>query len=107
MAKLAALLPLKSQANESGALDLPRERLAQMIEQMPINALICDPRSFKILYANPASVETLRKLEHLIPVKADRLVGTSVDVFHKKPAPARDHLRPAPLAVSRQDQVGR
>ena len=65
------------------------ERLIQMIDDMPINVMTLDPKTFDINYANKASVATLTKLESLIPIKANKLVGTSVDVFHKNPAHQR------------------
>jgi methyl-accepting chemotaxis protein len=68
---------------------MPSEAFKQMVEQMPINVMTCDITTFRITYANKSSVDTLRGLEHLIPVKADDLVGTCIDVFHKNPAHQR------------------
>ncbi len=60
-------------------------RLEQMVADMPINVMTLDPADFTINYANKTSLETLKSLEHLLPIKADELVGSSVDVFHKNP----------------------
>ena len=37
------------------------------------------------MVASSASVKTLRSLEHLLPIKADQLIGQSIDIFHKRP----------------------
>jgi methyl-accepting chemotaxis protein len=34
---------------------------------------------------NPASYESLRKLQHLLPCKVDDIIGQSIDIFHKRP----------------------
>ena len=69
-----------------------RDRLQQMIDGMPINVVMCDTEDFIINYCNPASVATLKKLEHLLPVKADQLIGQSIDIFHKHPEHQRKLL---------------
>ena len=68
-------------------------RLEQMVADMPINVMTLDPNDFTINYANKTSVETLKGLEHLIPIKADELIGSCVDVFHKNPEHQRQILR--------------
>lgn len=60
--------------------------LRQMVDDMPVNIMTCDPRDFRIDYANRATLETLRRIEAHLPIKADALVGSSIDVFHKDPA---------------------
>jgi methyl-accepting chemotaxis protein len=59
--------------------------LRQMVDQMPINAMYMEPQNFTITYMNNESLETLRQLEHLLPCKADEIVGQCVDIFHKNP----------------------
>jgi methyl-accepting chemotaxis protein len=59
-----------------------------MLEQAPVNIMYCD-LDFVVRYANPASVSMLKKLEKYLPIQADRIVGTSIDVFHKNPAHQR------------------
>ena len=49
-------------------------------------------RDFVITYMNPASLETLTKLEQHLPVKAADVVGSSLDIFHKSPAYQRGIL---------------
>ena len=63
--------------------------LKQMLDAMPVNVMMCELTDFTITYVNKTSVETLRKLEHLLPAKADQLVGRSIDIFHKNPAHQR------------------
>ncbi len=60
-----------------------------MVDDMPINVMTCDLEDFKINYANQATIETLRSIEHVLPVKADEIVGTCIDVFHKNPGHQR------------------
>ncbi len=67
-------------------------RLTTMVNNMPINVLMADPADFTIIYANQTSIDTLRTLEHLLPCKADALVGQSIDIFHKNPAHQRGLL---------------
>lgn len=62
-----------------------RERLKIMVDSMPINIMMADPATFEINYINKTSVDTLRSIERLLPVKADDMLGTCIDVFHKKP----------------------
>lgn len=62
-----------------------RERLKIMVDNMPINIMMADPKTFDINYVNKTSVETLRTIEHLLPVKADQVLGTCIDSFHKNP----------------------
>ena len=66
--------------------------LRQMVDQMPINAMYMEAKSFKITYMNNKSLQTLRGLEHLLPCKADEVVGQCVDIFHKKPEHQRRML---------------
>lgn len=62
-----------------------RESLKVMVDKMPINIMMCDPETFEINYINQTSIDTLRTIEHLLPVKADEMMGTCIDVFHKAP----------------------
>ncbi|MFM2043807.1 MAG: hypothetical protein RLY86_2383 [Pseudomonadota bacterium] len=62
-------------------------RLKQMVDDMPINVMLADPNDgFRITYVNRMTQETMRRIEHLVPVKADAMIGQSVDIFHKNPA---------------------
>jgi len=63
----------------------------QMVENSPAN-MIQAGTDFVIRYMNRASLETLKKLEHLLPCKADEIVGRSIDIFHKNPEHQRRML---------------
>ena len=58
---------------------------AEMVGQLPINVIVCDTKEFKVRYANAGTIETLKSIEHLLPIKADELLGCCIDVFHKNP----------------------
>ncbi len=66
-----------------------RERLKIMLDRMPINVMMADPKTFEINYINETSRNTLRSIEHLLPVKADQMLGTCIDRFHKDPSHQR------------------
>jgi uncharacterized protein YoxC len=64
------------------------DRITSMMEQTPVNVMFAGT-DLKISYANPASVKTLKSIEHLLPVKPERLIGQSIDIFHKHPEQQR------------------
>jgi len=66
-------------------------RLARMVENAPINIMFCD-KDCVIQYMNATSKQTLRALERFLPVPADRIVGSSIDIFHKNPSHQRRML---------------
>jgi len=72
-------------------LEIAACRAMGMVENAPINIMFAD-RDFKITYINPASVKTLKGIEHLLPVKADQVLGQSVDIFHRRPEHQRKIL---------------
>ncbi|MBP3960627.1 DUF3365 domain-containing protein [Gemmata sp. G18] len=59
-------------------------RVQAMLDSAPINVMFAD-REFKIRYANGSTLKTLKTVEHLLPIKADQLIGQSIDIFHKRP----------------------
>lgn len=63
---------------------LPATMFQNMLENIPINVILAN-RQFEIVYLNPASVNQLRKIEHLLPTKVDRIIGQKIDIFHKRP----------------------
>ncbi|MBL8217731.1 MAG: PAS domain-containing protein [Bryobacterales bacterium] len=67
------------------------EKIRQIIENAPIN-IMQTSTNFVIEYMNPASLATLRKIEHLLPCKADEVLGKSIDIFHKNPQHQRNML---------------
>ena len=57
----------------------------QMLDEMPINVMMADPKTFVIIYANRTTIENLKDLRAFLPVDPENLVGTSIDEFHKHP----------------------
>jgi methyl-accepting chemotaxis protein/PAS domain-containing protein len=78
-------------ARTMNTLQAEMARITSMMENNPTNVMFCDT-DLVIRYVNPASVKTLRTIQHLLPVKADEVVGSSVDIFHKNPAHQRSIL---------------
>ena len=62
-----------------------------MVENAPTNIIMAD-RDFNITYVNPATRRNLRAVASLLPVPIDRIVGSSLDVFHENPAYQRGIL---------------
>jgi methyl-accepting chemotaxis protein len=63
-------------------------RVQSMMENSPINTMTCD-LDFKINYMNPKSHDTLKLIEKALPIPVDRMVGNTIDVFHKVPEKQR------------------
>ena len=51
---------------------------------LALNTMMCDPTGV-IHTLNEASRTTLKGLEQYLPIEVDDIVGSSFDVFHKKP----------------------
>ncbi len=58
---------------------------AQVVDDLPLNVIICDRKKFHITYMNEASRRTLERIEHLLPCPADALIGRSIDIFFDDP----------------------
>jgi methyl-accepting chemotaxis protein len=66
---------------------------SQMIDQLPVGVLVADPKNeFRITYANATSMTLVRALEAHMPVKAEQMVGQTIDIFHKMPQRQRTML---------------
>jgi len=59
-------------------------RAQSMVENAPINIMFAD-LEYNLVYMNPASMKTLRGIEHLLPKPVEQLVGQKIDIFHKNP----------------------
>src|SRR5262249_6587302 len=59
-------------------------RIQQMIENAPVNVMFAD-RDLKLVYMNPTAIKPFKRREQSLPVKADQMVGQSIDIFHKNP----------------------
>lgn len=53
-----------------------------MMNSIPINVIMADD-THTITYMNPASLETLKTIEHLLPCGVNEIVGQKIDIFHK------------------------
>jgi methyl-accepting chemotaxis protein len=73
-----------SEISEKKRLEFEATRAMNIIENAPTHILFCDA-DFKLDLINPASVKTLRKIEHLLPVKVEDALGKNIDIFHKNP----------------------
>ncbi|WP_233200312.1 methyl-accepting chemotaxis protein [Blastopirellula marina] len=62
-----------------------------MSDNSPINILVAD-RDLVITYANAASINTLKQLRKFLPIDPEKIVGQSIDIFHKDPAMQRRML---------------
>lgn len=81
-------------------------RLQTMLEHLSMPIMMCD-RDFTITYMNEASRRALRKVERYLNVPLDRVVGSSIDIFHKNPAHQRGVLHDrARLPFQSTFQVG-
>jgi methyl-accepting chemotaxis protein len=63
-----------------------------MIDALPTAVMACDPTDLRVIYMNRQSRETLREIEHLLPVKTDDVLGQCIDIFHKHPEHQRKLL---------------
>lgn len=73
------------------AAEADSQRVNEMMRQMPLNVMLCDA-DLKLTYMNDTCYRTLKAIEHQLPVKADDMIGTCIDVFHKNPAHQRQLL---------------
>ena len=81
-------------------------RYSSMMEQAPINVMFAN-KDLVVEYVNPASLRTLKQIEHLLPIKADQVVGANIDIFHKDPSYQRGLLAdPKNLPRKAHIQVG-
>ena len=87
----AALLADRVDWHEVGRQRLEVMRIRQLVENAPINIMYAD-RDLVLQYLNPSALDTFRRLEAFLPVKAEEMVGKSIDIFHKHPAHQRSLL---------------
>lgn len=82
------VVKLAADVTEAAQVQIKAQREQQRLQQMVENAsgrMIMADRDFKIVYMNPASVQALTRLEHLLPCRVDEILGKSIDIFHKQP----------------------
>jgi methyl-accepting chemotaxis protein len=78
-------VPEKKQLNQEA------QMFQQMVENVPTNVMLVD-RDLNIQYLNPASVQTLKTIQHLLPVSVEEIVGKPIDIFYKNPQQIRQLL---------------
>ncbi|NOK11607.1 methyl-accepting chemotaxis protein [Corallococcus exercitus] len=71
--------------------DTEMARLRAMLENAPTCVMAAD-KDLKIVYLNPASRRLLQRVEKHLPVSADRVLGSTIDVFHRDSAYQRKIL---------------
>lgn len=74
----------KKSSGEASAFNALDEVMG-IIESVPLNIMYCD-LDLKITYVNKKSIETLKSIENLLPIKVSEIIGANIDVFHKNPA---------------------
>ena len=95
-----------SQAVDKKKADAETSRISQIVESMTTNIMYADA-DYKLQYMNPASLRTFKQIEHLLPVKADQVLGQTIDIFHKNPEHQRKFLADAKnLPHQAQIQLG-
>ena len=68
-------------------------RLKLMVEDMPAAIMTVDVKdNLKINYLNKASHDLLSGLSSYLPISVDKMMGQSIDIFHKNPKHQRDLL---------------
>jgi len=91
------LRQMHRQAKEKKKADAAMARVMSMVENAPINLMFADKNDLTIQYLNMASLGTLKKIESLLPCRADEVLGKCIDLFHKEPQRQRQLLQdPAP-----------
>ena len=71
--------------------ELEATKLRSMVDNSPNPMMLCD-LNFVITYSNAVAIKTLGALEAFLPVRANQIVGSSIDVFHKVPSHQRKLL---------------
>ena len=74
------MLGMKSVASVIGS-----DSSYRLFDDMPISVMLCELDNFRITYINESTRQNLKKIEHVLPVKVDALIGQSIDIFHKNP----------------------
>lgn len=67
------------------------EQVSAIVEYTSDNIMFVD-NDLKLVYMNPASMQTFRELSHLLPCKPEEMIGISIDRFHKDPKVIRTFL---------------
>jgi methyl-accepting chemotaxis protein len=69
------------------------EEVKSLLDNAPANIMYCDVlNNFTIKYLNKKSAETLHSLSKHLPITPDKMIGRSIDIFHKNPEHQRRML---------------
>lgn len=60
-------------------------RLMRMLDDMPVNVMMAEPEDLRLTYINQTALDSFRRLQEYLPVPVDRMLGQSIDVFHRNP----------------------
>ncbi len=81
-------------------------RVQNMMDNIPINVMMTN-RDLELIYMNPASINTLKTIQHLLPTPVDEMIGQKIDIFHKDPEMQRKLLSdPSNLPHSTKIMLG-
>jgi methyl-accepting chemotaxis protein len=81
-------------------------RYKGMLDKAPSNLILAD-LDYNITYVNESSLATLKSIERHLPVTADRVLGSNIDIFHKDPQRIRRLLAdPRNLPHTANVQIG-
>lgn len=73
-----------SVANDSSFSSI--DEIKCLLDNAPTNIMYCDIlNNFEVRYLNKKSLETLKTLSRHLPIPPERVLGSSIDVFHKSP----------------------
>lgn len=64
-------------------------RHLRMLDGLPVAVMTARPADGVVTYMNATSHQLVSRIEHLLPVKTDEMIGNSIDLFHKNPAHQR------------------
>ena len=96
----------KSKTSERRSSDQTLMLKASMIDNAAANIMFADT-NLTLRYMNKASVATLKKLAHVLPIPPEQMIGQSIDLFHKNPEHQRRLLAdPNNLPHTAQIQLG-
>lgn len=84
------------------------QRLRQVVEDLPMSVMTADMHDeFRINYANKQSITMLARIQQHLPVTMDKIIGSSIDIFHKEPSRIRELLKdPRNLPHSAKVKIG-
>lgn len=73
-------------AKRHAAMEAEAEALKvnEMMRQLPLNVMLVN-KDLELVYMNDSSYNTLKQIEHNLPVRVDDMIGTCIDIFHKNP----------------------